>query len=739
MRMSSEGTLPLNGESLQTVSGTVERVIFHNPANGFTVLRVAPETKGADAISCVGHTSQPHPGARVKLRGDYRNNPRFGRQFAFQGFEEIMPVSQNDIRSYLSSGLIKGVGPSMAEKIVQRFGDDTLRILDENPEQLREVRGIGEKTLEGIVESWKAHVGMRELMLFLQPQGVSPAYAARIFKAYGPKAREVLEKNPYRMAMDVRGIGFLTADAIAARLGFAPDNPLRVQAAALYILQRASEDGNVFLPEDSLVDRIVKQVAVSEEMAKEALLALEDDERIVREAQGRVMAVYLKRFHHCESRTSWYLRRLLASPKSIRFRDVDKALEKVLAELSITLAPRQIDAIRAATSAKILVITGGPGTGKTTIIKSLIRLFQKARAKIALAAPTGRAAKRMSEACEMDASTIHRLLEYSPTDDRFARNEDTPLPCDLLVVDEASMMDSLLFYYLLKAVPRGATLVLVGDIHQLPSVGPGNVLGDIIDSHAVPVVELNEIFRQSQESSIICNAHLINRGLMPLVEQNPRALSDFYFLPREDPDEAATTIVDLISSSIPAKFGLNPFNDVQLLTPMHKGAVGAELMNRRLQEALNPQGREVRKGDRIFRQNDKVMQIRNNYDKDIFNGDIGRIVFIDPHDRKISVRFDDVVKPYEFDELDELVPAYAISIHKSQGSEYPAVVIPIMMQHYILLQRNLIYTAVTRGKSLVVLVGERKALQIAIENNKTARRYTWLADRLQQAGQLPLE
>ncbi len=743
MSKKSDSLLSIARETV--LEGTVERVVFHNQENGFTVVKVQVETENGkpvkmnDLMACVGHMLSPKPGCRMRFEGRYVKNPRFGKQLAFEIADELMPVKGDDIRAYLSSGLIKGVGKSLADRMVDRFGDDTIRILEEEPERLASIHGIGPKNLEQICKSWEEHRGIKDLLLFLQPHGISAALAVRIYKAYGSKARAIVRENPYRLAMDVRGIGFLTADDIASRLGFGADHPLRIQASALYVLQKASEDGHVFLPEEELIQKIRQQVDCDEEQASRAIRVLDSEKSVVREMlapsvdeKPPLVGVYLKRFHHCESKTAFYLQRLLRSPKSIQFDSLEETLNLALQKMPFPLAPGQVEAVRASALSKALVITGGPGTGKTTIIKAIIKLFEAAKSKILLAAPTGRAAKRMSEACGLEAKTIHRLLEYSPHEDKFARNEDNPLACGLLVVDEASMMDTMLFYYLLKAVPLGATVLLVGDVHQLPSVGPGNVLGDIIDSVAIPVVKLNEIFRQSAQSEIICNAHMINHGQMPLLEKNTDRLSDFYFIPKDDPEEAADLMVDLIKNHIPRRFGLDSVNEVQLLAPMHKGAVGAENMNSKLQQALNPNALEVRRGDKVFRLHDKVMQIRNNYDKDIFNGDIGRISYINPKERSLSVNFDGEVKVYEFDELDELTPAYAISIHKSQGSEYPAVVIPVMMQHYIMLQRNLVYTGVTRGKKLVVLVGESRALQMAIKNNKTSRRNTWLAQRLAQ-------
>ena len=457
------------------------------------------------------------------------------------------------------------------------------------------------------------------------------------------------------------------------------------------------------------------------------------EERAVLEDLDGEEGVYLTRFHHYESKIAFYLQRILRSPKAVRFSNVDAAVERVVARLGIDLAEEQLKAVRTAATAKMMVLTGGPGTGKTTILNAIIQVFAENKAKILLAAPTGRAAKRMSEASGREARTIHRLLEYSPKEDGFARNEDNPLACGLLVVDEASMMDTMLAYHLLKAAPLGATVIFVGDIHQLPSVGPGNVLGDLIASGAMPVVELVEVFRQAAESEIICNAHCINRGEIPNLASSRDRLSDFYFMRQDDPEKVVEIIVDLVKNHIPRRFRLDPVDDVQVLTPMHKGAVGAANLNARLQNALNPRAESLQRGERLFRLGDKVMQIRNNYEKDIYNGDIGRITFVDDKEKNLTVRFDERAVMYAWEELDEIVPAYAISIHKSQGSEYPAVVIPVMTQHYVLLQRNLIYTGVTRGKRLVVLVGEARALAMAVRNNRMQKRHTWLARRLSEA------
>ena len=719
----------LDAAGTQELLATVERIVFHNEENGYTVLRLLPD-KGKDQVTAVGHTLNPQAGVRLTLRGTWVNDAKFGRQFKFSACEESLPATTEGIRMYLASGLIKGVGPVMASKIVARFGTETLRMLDENPDCLLEIPRMSQKLVETVKTSWKEHRGIRDLLLFLQPHGISPAYAVRIYRHYGADALAIIQENPYRMAMDIHGIGFVTADAAADKLGFGKDHPLRAQAGILYILQKMTEEGHVYIPETELNTLAAEKMLIPAERIPPALRQLELEERVVREDMDGETGIYLRRYHHCESKIAYYLQRLLHSPKSVRFTDAEALVREVTGKLPIQLAPEQLEAVRTATRAKVMVLTGGPGTGKTTIINAILQIFAETRAKILLAAPTGRAAKRMAETSAREARTIHRLLEYRPQEDGFARNEDNPLACSLLVVDEASMMDTLLFYHLLKAVPLGTTLLLVGDVHQLPSVGPGNVLGDIIASGVVPVVELTEIFRQSAESEIICNAHLINKGQMPNLQSSKDHLSDFYFIRQVDPERAADMIVDLVKNHIPRRFKLDPVNDIQVLTPMHRGAVGSGSLNARLQEALNPQASHIKRADRAFRLHDKVMQLRNNYEKDVYNGDIGRIIIVDTEERTLTVRFDDRNVPYDFDDLDELIPAYAISIHKSQGSEYPAVVIPLMVQHFVMLQRNLVYTGVTRGKKLVILVGESRALHMAVKNNKTRKRYTRLAERL---------
>ncbi len=710
------------------LEGTLERIVFHNPENGYIVFRLKIEGKD-DVCTVVGVMASPHTGANLSVRGRWISHPKFGRQLQMTEWEERRPATTEGIRLFLASGCIKGVGERWAQRIVNRFGTETLRDLDEDPDRLLEIPRFGKKRLEAVKGSWAEHQGVRELMIFLQPHGIGPAHAVRIYRFYGQQALDIVQENPYRLAMDIHGIGFATADALAQKLGFSSDSPLRAEAGALYMLLTLTDEGHIYYPRQKLVELTGEKLDISMGLVDEALDKLQLDERIFIENLGDHEGVYLLRNHIYESKIAFYLKRLLGSPKSVRFLDAKKSVREVLSRMPIELAPEQREAVHAATQAKVMVLTGGPGTGKTTILNAIIQVFADARAKILLAAPTGRAAKRMSETSGREAKTIHRLLEYSPKEDGFARNENNPLACGLLVVDEASMMDTMLMYHLIKAAPLGATLLLVGDVNQLPSVGPGNVLRDVIASGVVPVVELFEVFRQAAESDIICNAHQINKGEMPTLRQGSNQKTDFYFFRQEDPDAAAALIVDLVTRRIPERFHFRS-EDIQVLSPMLKGAVGVNNLNKLLQDAVNPQDLFLLRGERQYRFGDKVMQIRNNYDKDVFNGDMGTVIAVDKEARELSVRYDERNVPYVWEELDELVPAYAISIHKSQGGEYPVVVIPLLMQHFVLLQRNLVYTAVTRGRKLVVLVGDRKALSIAVRNNKIRHRYTWLAHRL---------
>ena len=716
--------------------GQVERITYTNEETGYTVARVRVRGQ-KDLVTVVGNLMAPTPGEILILKGLWTNHPTYGEQFKVVQYKKEVPATVYGIQKYLGSGLIKGIGPIMAKRIVSRFGKDTLEVIENRIEELAQVEGIGKKRIEMIRRAWAEQKEIRDVMVFLQSHGVSSGYVTKIFKQYGDQSIEVVKENPYRLATDIFGIGFVTADRIAQNLGFARDSGLRAEAGILYVLNQLAEEGHVYYPYEELVRKCQEILQVERPVivrglgtvAAEGRIIIEDLNEDIEEFRINNKAVYLAKFHVSETGIARYLNKLLKAPKSIRKIDSEKALAWVQEKLSITLAPMQKQAIKCAAENKVIVITGGPGTGKTTIINAILKIFSVLDVRVLLAAPTGRAAKRMSEASSHEAKTIHRMLEYSLQKGGFQRNEENPLDCDVLIIDEASMIDTVLMYHLLKAVPSGATLILVGDVNQLPSVGPGNVLRDIIASGAVPVVQLSEIFRQAQHSLIIVNAHKINNGIMPSLKL-PGPYSDFYFIEQEDPEEVLKIIIELVAERIPRRFKLDPVDGIQVLTPMHKGTVGVARLNTELQESLNPGNSGLLRGSKGLRVKDKVMQIRNNYDKEVFNGDMGRVRSIDLENQVVTISFDNRDVDYDFTELDEISLAYAVSVHKAQGSEYPAVVIPVLTQHYALLQRNLIYTAVTRARGLVVMVGTKKALAVAIKNNKTERRYTYLRYRV---------
>ena len=725
---------------LEDLQGQIERITFHNDETGFTIARL--KVKGfRELITAVGNLMAPVPGQVLHATGEWTTHPQFGEQFKIIRYQTLVPATVAGIEKYLGSGLVKGIGPVMAKRIVKAFGKETLDVIEESVERLREVEGIGEKRVGMIGKAWSDQKEIREVMVFLQGHGVSAGYATKIFKQYRNQSIEVVKENPYRLATDIFGIGFITADKIAENLGFAKDSPLRAEAGILYVLSQLSNEGHVYYPREGLLEKSCEILGVDRKIISEALSNLASLKRIVvetlteetDEAVESAAAVYLYSFHVCEVGIASRLKKLQSAPHSRRKIDAEKAVEWVQKQLSMSLAPNQIEAVKSAVNSKVMVITGGPGTGKTTIIKAILTIFGRLGIDILLAAPTGRAAKRMSEATGREAKTIHRLLEFSPQKMGFQKNEENPLKCDLLVIDEASMIDTVLMYQLLKAVPVDATLILVGDVNQLPSVGPGSVLKDIIDSGAVPVATLTEIFRQAQDSTIIVNAHLINSGVMPRLQPSDEGRNDFYFIEKTEPEDALRIILELVGGRIRKAFGFDPIDDVQILTPMNRGMVGTTNLNVELQKALNPREDGVTRGGRNFRVDDKVMQIRNNYDKEVFNGDIGRIIRIDTEMQELTITFDGRSVVYDYSDLDELVLAYAVSVHKAQGSEYPCVVIPLLTQHYILLQRNLLYTAITRGKRLVIVVGSKKALGIAVKNDKTQKRFTWLKNRLRHS------
>ena len=730
-----------DADPLSWLTAQIERITFSNEENGFTIARVKV-TERSQLVTVVGSMMAPLPGEILKLRGRWKMHPRFGEQFHFVEYRSAEPATIHGIKKYLSSGLIPGLGPKIAERIVTCFGEKTLTVIDEDPLRLKIVPGVGKKRIELIRSAWEAQQEIRKVMLFLQTHDVSSGYAAKIFKTYGKDAIAVVRQNPYRLAADIYGIGFVTADAIATKLGMEKENHLRVAAGILYVLNQLAEEGHLYYPYEPLVQKCIQILSVPRDVVVTALAIIAAEDRVVLEDLNENLsefvvnhkAVYLSKFHFCETWITRRLLTLLSAPGTLPKVNVNQAVNWVQERLGMQLAPGQIRALGVSLTQKVMLLTGGPGTGKTTIINAILKIFQRHRAVCLLAAPTGRAAKRMAETTGHPAKTIHRLLEYAFVKGGFQKNETRPLKCDLLVVDETSMLDTVLAHHLLKAVPINAVLILVGDVHQLPSVGPGNVLADIITSKRVPVVELDQIFRQAKMSRIIVNAHRINQGRLPLERSDVRAgeKQDFYFIEQDDPERMLKIIIALVTDRIPRRFGLDPIDDIQVLTPMYRGVIGAGNLNRQLQEALNRDDREIHRGERIYRVGDKIMQVRNNYDKDIYNGDIGRIRYLDEEVKQLDVDVEGRKVVYDFNELDELVPAYAISVHKSQGSEYPAVVMPVHMQHYLLLQRNLVYTAVTRGRALVVLVGSRKALAMAVKNDRPKQRYTYLWRRLME-------
>jgi exodeoxyribonuclease V alpha subunit len=718
-----------------TIAGVLERVAFASEENAWSVVKVIVAGK-PDVVTAVGNLLGVQPGESLRLSGRWTTDKKYGEQFKVDSYITVKPATLVGIEKYLGSGLVRGVGKVMAERLVKHFGIETLEVIDQQPERLPEVEGIGPVRSERITTALVEQRRIKDVMIFLQSHGVSTTYAVRIYKQYKDRAIAAVKENPYKLAVDILGIGFKSADKIASQLGISPTSPQRAEAGVLHVLATLSDEGHVFVPRPRLLSAAVEILTIDPPIIDRAIGDLAAGGQVVVEPRpSGDDAVYLTSLHTAEAASAGRIRLLVSSePRPIRI-DIERAITWFEDQQNIELAGEQKEAIRKAATRKLLVVTGGPGTGKTTLVNGIIRILEKKGRRILLAAPTGRAAKRMAETTGREAKTIHRLLEFNPKKFGFDRDASNPLEADLVILDEASMIDTVLAYNVLKAIPLHAQLVLVGDIDQLPSVGPGSVLGDIIRSGVADVVRLRHIFRQGSESLIVSNAHRVNEGLMPeLPPEGSKA--DFFFIERNEPEEIAATVKALVRQHIPHKFGLDPVDDIQVLTPMQRGLLGVANVNAELQALLNLTGDALVRGSRAFRIGDKVMQIRNNYDLNVFNGDIGRIRKIDAVEQEVEIAFDGRAVTYDYSDLDELVLAYACSIHKSQGSEFPCVVIPVHTQHYMMLQRNLLYTAITRGKRLVVLVGSKRALALAVKNNATEERCTMLSERLRgDAGQ----
>lgn len=705
---------------MQKLRCVVERITYQNPENGYSVMRV--KVKGYDElVTLVGNLLEVPAGSVLLCEGDWKVDKRYGSQFVAQTWEEVMPATLYGIEKYLGSGLVKGIGPKFAQLIVNRFGLDTIEIIETDIKRLYEVPGIGQKRVEKIAESWEKQKDIKNVMLFLQGYGVSTAYAAKIYRQYGKESIDTVKTNPYKLADDIWGIGFKTADTIASKMGYEKNDLRRLKSGVTYTLSHMAEEGNVYAEEEQLVKSAIELLDADEAPVRQAISEMLQSEDLIADAE----AIYMPPFYYAEVGTANRLNKLMDCVEGSLF-NIIPDISVISKQTGVEYDEVQAEAIREAASSKVMVLTGGPGTGKTTTTQGIIAALKAMGLRILLAAPTGRAAKRMSEATGMEAKTIHRLLEYNPKDG-YKRNDDNPLEGDALIVDECSMIDLLLMNNLMKAIPAGMRLVLVGDIDQLPSVGAGNVLRDIIDSKRIPVIRLTRIFRQAQESRIVMSAHAINKGVFPDTSNGKN--TDFFFIQQEDPEQAVDTIVKLVKERLPNAYK-RPTSDIQVLTPMQRGVVGATNLNMALQTVLNPGQVSLNRSGYSFRQGDRVMQLRNNYDKEVFNGDLGYIERVDMEDRTLFVCFDGRTVEYDVSELDELTLAYATTIHKSQGSEYPIVVMPVLMTHYVMLQRNLIYTGITRAKKICVLVGTKKALSFAIRNLSVLKRNTKLKERL---------
>lgn len=716
-----------------SIKAEVQSVVYHNPDNGYAVARVRAKDEPG-IITVVGCLGQLQPGEFLEMEGEWKTHPKFGRQLEVSSFKQTYPATEHGVVRFLKSSL-KGVGEKTAEALVKEFGVAVLDILDTDPERLRKVRGITKKRLEGMVESWRTQREVKSLIVFLHSHEVPPTYASRIFKLYGAQSEEKLRQNPYELAYLIRGIGFRTADAMALKLGFAFDAPERIEAALGYVLiSQGDRGGHMFCPEADLFKECARMLGIDNlTLLEEGLESLERKKRVHIEdlpEQGVERAVFLMSSYRAEREISQRLFGLVSHPSPVSRSKVQQALPKIEAALGFDLSREQREAVFEACINKVFIITGGPGTGKTTITRAIVAALTQLKLKVKLAAPTGRAAKRLSEATGEQAQTLHRLLLYSP-EHGFYHCEDQKLQAEVLLVDEVSMLDAGLFLALLRALPVTCRLILVGDVNQLPSVGAGNVLADLINSGKVPKAVLTHIFRQAQESAIVINAHRFNAGKFPVASEKDPPEADFFWIPQDNPQKVQEMILEMVCQRIPERYGLNPVRDVQVLTPMHKGEVGTSALNQLLQERLNPQrGLELKRGYATFRPGDRVLQLRNNYDKEVFNGDLGWVYEVDPEEGTLSVDFDGNLVAFDATELEDLTLAYAVSVHKSQGCEYPAIVVPVVTQHYVLLMRNLLYTALTRARRLAVFIGSEKALATGLSNITSGQRMTHLQHRI---------
>jgi exodeoxyribonuclease V alpha subunit len=720
-----------SSQPLAALEGVVERLTFADPETHYAVVRL--KVKGRrEPVTVVGPLASAKEGEELQMKGRYEIHPKWGEQFKVTWWFSVLPATEAGIQRYLASGLVKGIGAELAKRLVAHFGPGTLEIIDHTPERLAEVSGIGAKRIEQIKKDWQEHRGAREFLVALQGLGLTLGFATKVYKQYGDQSMAIATANPYQLALDIQGLGFVTADHLAARLNLDPLTPARLAAGLLHVLETKAGEGHVYVPEEVLLQEAGELLKVPREPLSKILESLAREGRAVLQDLQEGRGVFRKPAWVAETGIARDLTRLTTTPAPSAPLHLEELLSQVQKERGITLSEEQARAVTMALQEKLAIITGGPGTGKTTIVSCILDLYQRLGARVRLMAPTGRAAKRLSETTGAEAATIHRALEFSPQTGGFRRNASEPLRADVIVIDEMSMVDTFLMYHLLKAVPPGARLVMVGDVHQLPAVGPGNVLKDLMDSGVVPVARLTQIYRQAQQSLIVVNAHRINQGDFPQLAGLDDG-KDFVFIPRQEPEAIKGTLLNLVLNELPERYGFDPVRDIQVITPMHRGAVGVQALNHELQQCLNGRAPRFTFGARVFRRGDKVMQLRNNYYKEVFNGDIGQVTGLNPATGQLLVDFDGKAVAYDPGEGEEITLAYAVTVHKAQGSEFPGVLLVLTTHHYLLLQRNLLYTALTRGRRLVVLVGTKKALAMAIKNDRVVRRYTDLAAKLRQA------